>query len=115
MSRGTQVVLLSLSMLAAYTKYYQSFQNGFIDFLTDMKKSESLPELPGQLSCIYTGINPLDQFLAACSVFFWPIFQPKGPELPPYGLAFASAMVPMWLMIVVETHRTESPFVAMIK
>ena len=115
MSRGITAVLFFLSMLAAYTKYYQSFQNGFLDLLSDMKNSKSLPGLPGQLCFMYTGINPLDRFLTACNVFFWPIFQARVPELPLYGISFSSAMLPMWLIIVVETHRAEHAFTALVK
>ena len=115
MSRGVKAFLFFLSMLAAYTMYYQSFQNGFFDLLSDMKNSKSLPGLPGQLCFIYTGIDPLDQFLTACNVFFWPVFQARVPELPLYGIAFSSAMLPMWLIIVVQTHQTGHALIALVK
>lgn len=115
MSRITKATLISLSIFAAYAKYYQSFQIGFIGLLSTMADTRSLSGLPGQLYQNYTGLSSLDQFLTACNVFFWPVFQGGMSSLPLYGLAFASAMVPMWLVIVVETHRRKCPFAALIE
>ena len=115
MSRTITATLISFSLFAAYAKYYQSFQIGFIDLLSDMADTKSLPGLPGGLCCEYTGIAQLDQFLTACNVFFWPVFQGEMRTLSLYGVAFASAMVPMWLVIIVETQLRRSPFPATIE
>ncbi|KAB8227331.1 uncharacterized protein BDW43DRAFT_316918 [Aspergillus alliaceus] len=114
MPRATAAALASVSLFAAYAKYYQSFQNGFIDLLSSMADRKSLSGLPGGLQEDYTGIRPLDQFMTACNVFFWPVFQGGSPTLSLYGVAFASAMVPMWLLIVVETHQRRHPLAALV-
>ncbi|OKP12950.1 hypothetical protein PENSUB_1393 [Penicillium subrubescens] len=115
MSRTRTATLVSLSLFAAYAKYYQSFRNGFIGLLSDMADTKSLSGLPDGLHCEYTGFTPLDQFLTACNVFFWPVFQGEVPNLSLYGVAFASAVIPMWLVIVVETHRGRRPVAALME
>lgn len=115
MLRTTTVALISLSLFAAYAKYYQSFRNGFIGLLSDMADTKSLSGLPGGLHCEYTGFIPLDRFIAACNVFFWPVFQGEVLNLSLYGVAFASAMVPMWLVIVIETQRGRRPVAALME
>lgn len=105
----TTSILVFLSLFAAYAKYYLSFRIGFIDLLSRMADEKSLSGLPGGLNFHYTGLRPIDLFLAACNVFFWPIFQ--GEALAPslYALAFAGAIIPMWLVIVVESQRKRGP------
>nr|E3UBL5.1 RecName: Full=Terpene cyclase paxA; AltName: Full=Paxilline synthesis protein A; Flags: Precursor [Penicillium paxilli]ADO29933.1 PaxA [Penicillium paxilli] len=115
MTSITTSVLVLHSLLAANFKYYQSFQNGFIDMLSAMADSNSVSGLPGQLCREYTGIRPLDTFLTSCTVFFWPTFQGEIPGLSLYGIAFASAMIPMWLIIVIDVHRRRQPFGALVE
>jgi hypothetical protein len=103
MSRVIRPVLIILASVALYTKYYLSFQNGFIDLLSTMGSQGSLAGIQGGLRSHYTGLGPLDGFLKACNVFFWPIFHGTSPALSLYAIAFAGSMIPMWLILLMHT------------
>lgn len=103
MSRVVRSILIILASVALYTKYYLSFQNGFIDLLSTMGSQGSLAGLQGGLRSHYTGLDPLDRFLKACNVFFWPIFHGTSPALSLYAIAFAGSMIPMWLILLMHT------------
>jgi hypothetical protein len=115
MTKAVQLALLSFSILALYTKYYLSFRNGFIDLLSDMAARNSLTGLEGGLRTYYTGLPFLDQFLAACVIFCWPIFHPTMPSLPLYALAFAGSVLPMWAIIILQKCRRKCFRRAMIE
>lgn len=111
-SPRSATALVTISAFAVYIKYYSSFQNGFIEILSSMMAQDSLPGLPGHLCSEYTGIKPLDKFLAASNIYLWPIFQKQQEALilSFYGMAFAGAMVPLWQVIVAELHRRKRGF-----
>ncbi|OQD79325.1 hypothetical protein PENANT_c054G10835 [Penicillium antarcticum] len=68
-----------------------------------MGSHDSLAGLQGGLRSHYTGLGPLDGFLKACNVFFWPIFHGTSPALSLYAIAFAGSMIPMWLILFMHT------------
>jgi hypothetical protein len=117
MSYVSVTALCTISIFSVYVKYYLPFQNGFMEMLSSMAAQNSLSGLPGGLCYEYTGFKLLDKFLTASNVFFWPVFQPQeeAPALPFYGITFASSMVPMWLVVVFETHRRRRGFWAFIE
>jgi hypothetical protein len=115
MTKAVQLALLSFSILALYTKYYLSFRNGFIDLLSDMAARNSLTGLEGGLRTYYTGLPFFDQFLAACVIFYWPIFHPTMPSLALYALAFAGSVLPMWAIIILQKCRRKCFRRAMIE
>lgn len=100
--------LACLSLIAVYTKYYLSICNGFIPMLAILKAQNMLPGGEGQLRTRYTMCDPVDNFLAACTLFFWPALNGSSSPLSIYGLAFAGAMVPAWIIVAGQTRRSKN-------
>lgn len=106
---AVRILLACLSLVAVYTKYYLSIRNGFIPMLAMLKAQNLLPGGEVPLRARYTMCGPVDNFLAACTLFFWPALSGNCGPLSIYGLAFAGAMVPAWIIVSDQTRQSNNP------
>nr|WGJ63580.1 terpene cyclase [Aspergillus striatus] len=112
---SARITLGCLALLAVYAKYYLSLQNGFIPLLSSLKAKNSLPGDEGLLRTHYTGCRRLDDFLAACTLFFWPVLSGNSVPLSLYALAFAGGMVPTWVILSTHAWRSANPLKSLVR
>lgn len=67
--------------------------------------AKTLPGTNEPLRTIYTGIEPVDNVLAALTTFFWPATDGSNPTLTLHSIAFSGTFGAAWTLVTLESWR----------
>lgn len=100
-----KLVLPLLSVFALYAIFYFAEINGLNHLAQGAITAKTLPGTNEPLRTIYTGIEPVDNVLAALTTFFWPATDGSNPTLTLHSIAFSGTFGAAWTLVTLESWR----------
>jgi hypothetical protein len=100
-----RVVLPLLSAFALYAIFYFAEINGLNRLAFEAIATKTLPGTNEPLRTVYTGIAPVDEVLAALTIFFWPATDGSNPTLTLHSVAFSGTFGAAWMLVTLESWR----------
>lgn len=102
------VLLFGLFMVSADATVGQLVRSGFVQHIRKLLQEEGarLPDSEDLVLKSLTGISFVDKFLASINILSSPFTDGRNPALQLAGFHYLGQSVALYLVLVVESHRT---------